>query len=370
MATRNSRFLQLLDYYWNQHWSNDPRIKLIICGSSSSWMIEKVIHDKGGLHNRVTKELYLEPFNLMQTKSFLHKKGVKLNHQQILLLFMVTGGVPYYLTKVQKGLSAAQIIEDLAFSRKAFFLEEFDKLFSSLFDQCELYISVIRVIAENRYGIGERALLEKVGKRVVGATGKKILNELEQSGFIMSFKPIYNKRRGIYYRLVDEYTLFYLRWIEPIRSSLEKEALDDGYWQAMQSTPAWYSWLGYSFESVCYKHLSKIKAALKLGPTAMTGTWRYVPTKASKDQGAQIDLLFDRQDDAVTLCEIKYSDSPFVLTKDYVDNLNRKASVFKARTHCSKQIFVALISAHGVKNNYYVDDMISGVVTLADFFDE
>lgn len=368
MSTRRSRVLEMLDYYWNQHWSQDGRIKLIICGSSASWIINKVIRDRGGLHNRVTKEIHLEPFNLSQMKQFLHARKIKLNDRQILQLYMVTGGVPFYLTKIEPGLSASQIIESLAFSKTGFFLEEFDKLFSSLFDNSDEYITLVKLLAENRYGIGQRKLLEKLGKQAVGAKGTKMLNDLEQTGFIMSFRPLYNVKRGTYYRLTDEYTLFYLKWIEPISKGFAKKSLEPNYWQDIQTTPEWYSWQGYAFESVCYKHLINIRRALALNPRALPSTWRFIPKPGSKSRGAQIDLLFDRTDDAITLCEIKYTDEPFTLTKDYVDNIIQKISVFKERTHTAKQIFIAFISANGVKNNYYADELINNTVTLSDLF--
>lgn len=370
MATRNSRLLEALDYYWNQHWSNDKRIKLIICGSSASWIINKIIKNKGGLHNRITRKIYLEPFNLSETKSFLYKNGIKLNNKQILQIFMVTGGVPYYLSQIEKGLSATQNIEKLAFSKKAFLLDEFDNLFSSLFDDGDVHIKIVKIIAKNRYGIGKRKLLEAIGKEAVGSSGSKKLKELEETGFIISFKPLYHKRKGIYYRLVDEFSLFYLKWIDPIVDLLQKKALDHGNWQAMQTTPEWYSWQGYAFEMVCYKHLSEIRKALNVSPTAIASSWRYVPSKRSEQRGAQIDLLFDRKDDSITLCEIKYADEPFVLTKEYVNALKRKIEVFKNVTRTKKQLFLSLISANGLKENYYADDLVSGVATLEDLFKE
>jgi AAA+ ATPase superfamily predicted ATPase len=357
MATRNSRLLEALDYYWNQHWSNDKRIKLIICGSSASWIVNKIINNKGGLHNRVTKQIYLEPFNLAQTKLFFDHHEIKLTYNQVLLLYMVIGGVPYYLSQVEKGLSASQAIERLAFSKKSFLLNEFDNLFSSLFDNSDIYVQIVRLLAEYPNGIGERNLLEKLGTHAVGGTHKKKLKDLEQTGFIMSFKPLFHKKKGIYYRLTDEYVLFYLKWIDPMKNGLQKESLDHGNWQVIQTTPAWYSWLGYAFETVCYKHIAKIAS-----------TWRYVPKKGSKHQGAQIDLLFDRQDDAITLCEIKYSDKPFVLSKEYVEILHRKMQVFKEQTRTKKQLFTALVAANGLQNNPYVNALTNNVVTLEDFF--
>ena len=174
------------------------------------------------------------------------------------------------------------------------------------------------------------------------------------------FLALYGRRR------VGKTYLF--KWIEPLKQSLQKEALDDGNLQALQLTPEWHSWLGYAFEAVCYKHLSKIRKALKLSPTAIASTWRYVPKKGNQQSGAQIDLLFDRTDGAITICEIKYADEPFVLTKNYVEALQREIAVFKEQTQTKKQLFLSLISANGLKNNYYAEDLITGVVMLEDLF--
>jgi AAA+ ATPase superfamily predicted ATPase len=368
MATRKSRLLQTLDYYWNQFWSDNPRIKLIVCGSAASWIIHKIIRNKGGLYNRITEKIHLEPFDLQGTKQFLYSMGIRLNHQQILLIYMVTGGIPYYLSKIKKGKSAIQIIEDLAFSKRAFLLEEFDDLFASLFDEGEIYRKIVEVIAKTPQGIGKRKLLETIGKFAVGSGGTRKLRDLEETGFIMAFKPLYHKKKGIYYRLSDEYILFYLKWIEPIRHNLQEQSLDAGNWQAMQNTPEWNSWLGYAFESVCYKHISFIRKALSLSPNALASSWRYVPRKNSKSRGAQIDLLFDRKDDAITLCEIKYSHEPFILKKEHVESLNRKIMVFKEQTRTKKQLFLSMICASGIKDNDYSETMISSTSTLDDFF--
>lgn len=370
MATRNSKLLQSLDYYWNQYWSNDKRIKLIICGSSASWIIHKIVRNKGGLHNRLTEKICLKPFKLPDTKKFLEHLGIKLKNAQILFIYMVTGGIPYYLSKIKKGWSAAQNIEKLAFSSNAFFLEEFDNLFAALFNNHEAYIKIIKIIATRRYGIGKTELLKLCDESLVGAEGAKRLNDLEDAGFIASFKPHFHTRQGIYYRLIDEFTLFYIKWIEPIRHTLQENALAAGYWQAMQNSAEWRSWLGYSFESICYKHIAAIRKKLLIEPTAVANSWRYVPKKGSTEEGAQIDLLFDRKDDAITLCEIKHADEPFVLTKDYVKILERKRDVFKVQTQTKKQIFMAMIVANGLKNNYYAEHLIVEVATLDDLFKE
>ena len=369
MMTKKSRLLQTLDYYWNQHWSNNKRVKLIICGSSASWIIKKVINDKGGLHNRITQKIHLAPFNLHETKSYLNSLGVQLKNQQILLLYMATGGVVYYLSFVKKGLSATQLIENLAFSEKGVLFYEFDNLFSSLFDQSEVFIKIVQMLSKHPYGLGKRELLKRLGKSSIGGSGIKKLEELEDAGFITSFTPHYHKRQGIYYKLIDEYVLFYLKWIAPIKKSLQKRLLEKGNWQGMQRTPAWYSWLGCAFEAVCYKHIFAIRKALSIPPDAIANAWRYMPRKdKSKYGGAQIDLLFDRNDDAITICEIKYTEKLFILTKEYMAVLKRKLDVFKEQTRSKKQLFIAIISANGIKNNFYAKDSIGGVVTLDDLF--
>lgn len=366
MVTRKSQLLECLDYYWNQFWSDNPQVKLIICGSAASWIVQKIVQNKGGLHNRLTEKIRLEPFSLSETKLFLQSNGVTLNDKQILQIYMLTGGIPYYLTKVRPGISATQIIEELAFSKNAFLMEEFDQLFASLFKESNIYIAIVKIIAHYPNGIGKSELLAAIG--ALGGGGSDKLKDLEETGFIIRLKPLYHKSKGTFYKLIDEYTIFYLKWIEPIREALQLKSLEFGNWQAIQNTPQWYSWLGIAFEAVCYKHISTIRKALGISPTALASAWRYVPIRKSTERGAQIDLLFDRKDDAITLCEIKYSEEPYLITKETMESLNRKIQVFKKKTGTSKQIFLALIAANGIKNTYYADTALSAVVTLADLF--
>ena len=368
MATKNSRLLQALDYYWNQYWSANPKIKLIICGSSASWIIDKIVNNKGGLHNRLTRNIKLEPFNLKDTKEYISNMGIKLNNEQILTIYMIIGGVPYYLSKLEKGYSAVQNIEKLTFRKKSFLLEEFDNLFSSLFEDHETNIEIIRTIADSRYGIGQEDLLKQMGKALHGKGGLKKLKSLQDSSFIISFKPHLHSKKGIYYKVIDEYTLFYFHFIEPIKNTLLERSLTKGYWDKKYNSAEWSSWSGYAYEAVCYKHLSEISAALDLSPTAIPTTWRYVPRKNSKEQGAQIDLLFDRDDHAITICEIKYTDQSYSISKSYAEKLQKKIDVFQEVTRNKKQLFMAMITSSGMKKSIHSNEMIDNVVILDDLF--
>ena len=242
--------------------------------------------------------------------------GVKLNNQHITQLYMATGGIPYYLSQIPQGLSETQIIETLAFSKNGIFLNEFEKLYASLFNDPLPYRTIIKTIASHRHGIHQTELFKKIKEISKGGTIVKKLGELEEMGFIIRFTPYNRKKKGVFYKVIDEYTLFYFYWIEPIKTTLLKKGARKGYWNTIKKSPSWYSWAGYAFEALCYKHIDQISSSLDLSPTALPTTWQYIPKKGTEEQGAQIDLLFDRDDDAITICEIKYTNTPFAIDKE------------------------------------------------------
>jgi len=366
MATPKSGLLDALDYYWNRTWSNMPNLKLIICGSSASWIIKKIIYSKGGLHNRVTKEINLNSFSLYETKEYLQNMGCEYNDEQILEIYMAIGGVPYYLNSIKKHLSAMQNINKLCFSGTDLFVE-FDNLFSSLFKEPDSYIEIIRVIADTRYGISRPDIEKKCKLSKKGGSLSDKLKALQDAGFILSFKPLMNDTRELFYKVIDEYSLFYMQWIEPEKDSLLKMEKNSNFWKSKYKTPAWYAWAGYSFEAVSYKHLNIIRKVLNIPAGSRASTWKYIP-KNSSENGAQIDLLFDREDKSYTICEIKYTEKQYVIDKDYSKQLRNKEDVFVSITKTKKQIFLTMVAANGVKENAYYD-VLNGVVTSRDFFD-
>jgi len=370
MVTKNSRLLQTLEYYWNHHWSRDARIKLIICGSSAGWILKKIINNKGGLYNRVTRTIHLEPYCLRKTKQYLDHAKIKLNHKQVVHLYMILGGIPYYLSQIEPGLSANQVIEKLAFNKDSFLLKEFKNLYATLFGTAGKHVELAKVISSHRYGIGQEELSSKVKDFPSGGRSVGWLEDLEQTGFIIRFKPFSRSKKGVYYKIIDEYSLFYFYWIETIKESLLERGMRKGYWESIQNSSAWHSWAGYAFEAICYKHIQQVSKALNISPTAVPYTWRHVSAKGSNDQGAQIDLLFDRDDDSITICEIKYTDKPFAIDKQYAEKLKQKIDVFKKITGTKKQIFLAMISANGIKKTMYSEEMVDGIVTLDDLFKE
>lgn len=366
LATKKSGFLKALEYFWNTQWSNRKKLILIVCGSAASWMLRKIVHAKGGLHNRITVNIPLLPFSLSDVYLYLNYRGNHFNENQALQFYMVMGGIPHYLKNIRKSQSVSQNINALCFQKGGFLFEEFNKLFHSLYEEPDIYIQIIRAISKKRGGISREDMIQSIKNVTDGGTLNVKLQSLEEAGFISTFLPLGHSRRGIHYRLIDEYTIFYLHWIEPYKKKTRPTA-NDTHWASIMRTPSWHAWAGYAFEALCMKHVNKIKEALGIhNIQSYCGDWRYIPEKG--DAGAQIDLLFDRDDGCVTLCEIKHTDKAFVITKDYAEELERKRKIYKEITRTKKQITWCLITSNGVVKNSYCLDLISHVVHLTDFF--
>ena len=364
MATKKSNLLQALDYQWNRFLVNNPRIKMIICGSSASWIIEKILNNKHGLHNRVTKRIHLEPFNLYETHLYLKSRKIGFNPSQVLELYMCLGGIPFYLKSMEKGLSAVQNINALCFMKQGDLFDEFKNLFSSLFENAHFHEEIIRLMASKREGIS-RSHIENLYKTKGGRLSLR-LRELEEAGFIKKFVPL-GRIRGSYYRIIDEYTLFYLKWIEPTLQNALSAQWNDEYWEALSHSASWKAWSGYAFEAICYKHLPQIRKVLKIPNGSVASSWKHIG-KGEKDEGAQIDLLFERPDNATTICEIKYYKTPFEINKEVASDLNRKTKVFQRVRKSEKQIFISMITSSRLKKNLYAEDLVASEVTIEDLF--
>ena len=201
LATPKSGLLPALDYLWNHHLSRMPNVLLIICGSAAHWMIEKVIHDKGGLHGRLSTHIRLEVFTLSETERFLAEHGVRFQRKQLVELYMAVGGVAKYLTYVPTGRSPAQIVNELCFTPSGPLFSEFTVLYSSLFNSPEKHMAIVRVLAKKRKGMVVDELIEAAGLTHGGGT-TDVLQELEEAGFIMSLPAFGKKKKERSLRLI------------------------------------------------------------------------------------------------------------------------------------------------------------------------
>lgn len=343
LASNSNEFLKAFDHFWNT-WAIDQNLVVVICGSSASWMITNIMNHKGGLHNRVTQKIHLHPFTLYETEKFLLSKGLNMPRQNLISLYMATGGVPYYLKEIQKGSTSVQAINTMYFGKKASLKNEFNNLYKALFSNYEKHILVIRALASKWMGLTRTEIVEHTQLQTGGAIST-ILNELETSGFIQSIRPFGKQQRETLYRLTDEYSLFYIHFIEP-NQHLEN------YWIKKYNTPIVKSWQGYAFENLCLKHVEGIKQTLGISGI-LTSESSFYKRNDKKTSGCQIDLLIDRADNAVNICEMKFYTGAYTLTQDTINDLQQKRNVFEETTKTKKQLFLTLITVDGITDNKY-----------------
>lgn len=359
LDNRKSGFLRGLSFFWNS-WAINENIVVVICGSAASWMIRKVVHHTGGLHNRITQSIHLKPFTLLETEEFLHYKNIRLNRYQIVQLYMAIGGIPHYLEKIKAGKSAAQIIDDLCFSETGILKNEFSKLYPALFEKAEKHISVIRALTKKRQGMNREEII-KEGKLSNGGTITKVLEELIQSGFITAYHPFGKRKKEKVYRLTDEYSLFYLQFIE------KNEQEGHRTWHHLSQTQAYKIWSGYAFESLCIKHLPQIKKSLDIAGVYATSSSFFKKGTATA-KGTQIDLLLDRKDGVINLFEMKFHNKAFTISKAYAQTLKSKMDIFEETTSTKKQLFWILVATFGLQHNEHSLGLVDNVLSLDDLF--
>ena len=358
-GTNSSGFIQAIEHFWNSWASARQDVLLITCGSAASWMINKLLNNKGGLHNRVTKRFKIIPFTLSECEQFLKAKNAVFERYQIIELYMVLGGIPFYWDEVATHLSPAQNIENICFTENGLLRTEFDNLFSSLFSHSERHLGVVNALAQKAKGLTRNELIEATGKTNSGHL-TTLLKELEESGFIRKYAPFGKKTKSSLYQLIDFYTLFYLRFIK------DTPHFDENNWINALDNPKYRAWSGYAFEQVCLSHTACIKKALGIsGIQTMTSSWR----SSSTETGAQIDLVIDRRDKIVNLFEIKFSINVFSIEKKYAEEVRRKISAFKEETGTRKSVFLTFITTFGLKSNQYSMGLVQNDLTMDSLFE-
>jgi AAA+ ATPase superfamily predicted ATPase len=357
MDTHRSDFVSALEYFWNSWASSQPNILLIICGSATSWIINKIVKNHGGLHNRITQQLFLEPFTLAECESFFKENNIETKRHQIAEYYMVLGGIPYYLNLIKKQFSIAQNIDLLFFKKNATLKNEFSNLYASLFKNSENYVKIVGTLSKKAKGLTRKEIIENAGLLNGGGT-TKMLEELEQCGFIRKYYDFGKKNRESIFQLVDFFTLFYFNFIHRSKNN------DEHYWSNLIDNAKHRAWSGYAFELLCLSHISQIKHKLGIsGVLAYESVWR---SKNAED-GAQIDLLIDRNDKIINLCEMKYYNDLFAIDKKMDADLRHKKQTFKDETKTLKGVHITIVSTYGLKHNSYWNN-IQSEVTMNDLF--
>lgn len=357
--TPKSEFISALEFFWNQHVSKLNNVILVGCGSASSWIRKKLINARGGLYNRVTQRIKLMPFNLHETELFLLERGINFTRYQILELYMAMGGIPFYLNEIEKGKSATQSINEICFSRDGLLHDEYFQLYHSLFKNAENHIKIIEVLASKPQGIIRTDLASET--KMSDGSLNRALEELVECDFISIYQPFINKKKESIYKLTDLYSLFYLKFI--------KENKGNKGWEQLSNQSTYTAWSGYAFENICMQHIEQIKAALGIsGIFSNTSSWKF---KGNDElPGTQIDMLIDRADQVINLCEAKFTKDNFAITNNYSAQLKLKKSIFRQITQTKKAIFTTLITTYpAIQNKYYLEE-IQNEISMEKLFEK
>lgn len=363
MDTSRSGFIPALENFWNSWAALRNDVKLIVCGSATSWMINNLIKSRGGLHNRLTHHIFIEPFTLKECEQYFKAYNFAYTQKQVAECYMVMGGIPYYFSLMSRRLSVAQNIDKLFFAPHADLSDEFNDLYRALFSKPSAYISIVTALAKKGIGMTRQELIKVTGLTNNGALST-VLEELEQCGFIRSYLPFGETSMSVrqtsktLYQLIDFYTLFYFKFIAANKYQ------NPHFWTDSINSPLHNAWAGLSFELLCLTHVDAIKRALGIsGVQTRVCSWR------GSDNGkhTQIDLLIDRKDETVNLCEMKYSKEKFTIDKDYNEQLQKRINIFRNQTGTKESILLTMVTTFGVANNSY-SDIVQCQVTLADLF--
>jgi AAA+ ATPase superfamily predicted ATPase len=363
--TPRSGFLTGLEHFWNSWASSQPNVLLIVCGSVSSWMINKLLKNHGGLYGRVTQRMNLMPFDLGTCEQFFLKNGIIFSRYQILEYYMVFGGIPHYLGMVRKGLSIAQNIDRLCFEQSAPLRYEFDDMLSSIFRKPENHKLIIAALSRKTKGLARDEIVKETGIPNNGHLSEA-LEELEQSGFLRRYHGFGKTRKASLYQLVDFFCNFHFRYLAGLGREVE------GQWTVFSASPAHNAWSGYAFEQVCLAHISQIKRKLGisgvLSPVCSWRSERKQSGKASREPGAQVDLVIDRNDGIINLCEAKYAQEEFAIDAACDAEFRQRKAAFVRETKTRKAVHTTMVTTYGIVHNAYWNN-IQSEVTADDLFE-
>lgn len=358
MDTPRSGFITAFEHFWNGWGAGQENIMLIVCGSATSWIQDNLINSYGGLYDRVNAEIQLSPFTLRESEEMLRMQGVTLSRYDVLQLYMAVGGIPMYLSYVEPGLSLAQIIDKLYFVRKAKLKNEFNRLFNSIFRSPDKYVATIRMLAKLHKGYSRDDISKKI--KTTGKDLTKLLRTLEVSDFIECYKPFENDNRHLLYRLIDPFCLFYL-------TQVERKRRGENFWRDNENNPALAPWRGHAFEDACFKHVEQIKQAMGVnGVSSDNSAWTLQGVQDQK--GMQIDLIIERSDRVINLCEMKFVNTYFEVKKEYKATLSERLNWVTSHVKKNQNVQMTLVTTYGLKHGIH-SGIFQRTITLDNLFD-
>lgn len=357
LDTPRSGFITAFESFWNGWGSGQDNLMLIVCGSASSWIKDNLINSPGGLYDRVSTDIQLPPFTLAESRQLLELNNIHYSNYDLMEIYMAVGGVPYYLNLLLPGFSAAEQIDRLLFAKKAKLGDEFEKLFNSTFSNPDRTKQIVRYLSSRHSGYSREEISKKIG--VQGQELSKLLKSLEAGDFIQRYQPFGASARNLQYRLTDPFCWFWLKQVEGGRKS--EHHWRDNYLSALART-----WRGIVFEEVCLLHIRQIKQALGIADVSSSESSWIVPGTDSH-QGAQIDMIIERADNMVHLCEMKYYNDEYSV--DIEEEMKMRRRIIAVQEHLKKRqsIQTTLVTTFGLKQGKH-SGIFSRTVVLDSLF--
>lgn len=359
MDTAKSGFITAFEGFWNSWGCHRHNLMVIVCGSANSWIMDKLINNHGGLYGRITHEIKLEPFTLSECEKCLIERGVQFSKYDVIQTYMIFGGIPYYLNYIDRSLSLAQNVDKLFFERSAVLRIEYDRLFASVFKNPEMMKTIVSTLASKGTGFTRSEICERT-KISNGGALSEALNALIVSDFIIYYVPFGGGKREGKYKLTDSFCLFYLRFVK------DSNSLSEDFWLTNINSQSIVSWRGFAFENVCFNHINEIKKAL--GISGVITNQSAFTKRDEVDAGTQVDLIIERNDNIVNVCELKFYGSEFVVDKKYDRVIRERNAIIQEYIPKKSAIHNTLITTYGLKKNEYYWDF-TNVLTIEDLFE-
>lgn len=360
LDTPRSDFLPSFEYFWNNWGAAQDNLVCFICSSATAWLIENIAKNKGGLYNRQTARIYLEPFTLNETEQYLKTNGFEWSRYQIVENYMIMGGIPYYLSLLNNEMTFEANIDNMFFRKRALLWDEFEHLYATLFNNSEQYLKVVEALSTKKIGL-TRKEISQISKLPPNGVLSQILENLVNSEFVRAYQFFGNKKQDTLYQLSDYFTLFYYKFLKNYSGK------DEHFWSNSIDNPSVKAWEGFTFEQVCKDHIQQIKKKLGIsGILTEISSW-FVKSDEEND-GAQIDMLIDRRDKTINICEMKFAVDEYEIDKDYEKRLINKIERFRNSSNTKKALHLTMVTTYGVKRNIH-SGRVQSEVTMDDLFE-
>lgn len=355
-ARQRSEFVSAFATFWNRHCSWGQKLLVVICGSATSWIIDNLLSSDDDLAARITEEIFLKPFTLAETETYLNDRGFGWSRETIVEAHMVFGGLPFFFSLMHRNQSLWGNIDRLCLAPRAKLRSETMILLESTMRKSKVYVELFALLSQYKYGMSKSEVFETLGCSL--SQFEKAINETVKCGYVREYRCLSKKGHPKYLMLVDPFILFHYHVIDPAHGDPIRRwsefVKDEGYY---------YNWRGNAFEIICLYHIEQLKRALGISGIS---TKEYPWASERVEGGAQVDLVIERGDRTINLCEMKFTEKPLELTKSFELDLINKRDVFKEETGTRSALMMVVVSVNGMRGSR--DGVIARKLTVDDLF--